>query len=170
MSLRSDRADAQPPPPVLGRLEEGATAGPTAFRRAVILPTGPTSGLDFWEAGRPDSDGLATLVASRSRAIAWAVSSSLRSGRWLGGLRFGMAGDSLGKTTKLQYGGAEDPRQRQVPSRPDFEDASLEIGPSITPALHRCGIRRRSFVDVIEEGTEATATTAVAIPARDRLL
>ena len=34
------------------------------------------------------------MASSRARAIALAVSSSFRSGRWLGGLRFEMTGDS----------------------------------------------------------------------------
>ena len=46
---------------------------------------------------RPGSAAFSGFASSRTRAIALAMSSSLRSGRWLGGLRFEMAGDSWGK-------------------------------------------------------------------------
>jgi hypothetical protein len=47
------------------------------------------------DAERPASEDFLAFASSWARAIARAVSSSLRSGRWLGGLRFGMVVDSL---------------------------------------------------------------------------
>ena len=90
---------ADQPVPVFGRLVEGATAGPPGFCR------GPMRLRQVGEV-RPrgvvgEAAGLGGLLGLRlladAKAIALAMSSSLRSGRWLGGLRFEMAGDSWGK-------------------------------------------------------------------------
>jgi hypothetical protein len=60
----------------------------------VPLPTWDMRDFEAADAARSDLVGLAALASSRMRAIARAVSSFFSSGRWLGGLRFEMAGDS----------------------------------------------------------------------------
>jgi len=85
-------------------LVEGDGGGPPVACRALVLLSRPVGEVNWLVCdGRSGAAGLSAGVSSRARAIALAVSSSLRSGRWLGGLRFEMAGDSRGKRGMPQH-------------------------------------------------------------------
>src|SRR5437899_1633092 len=87
-------------PGCFGRLVEGDGAGPPDTGRPPIprprlaCAMGPASRLRF------GPTGLSASLCSRASAIALAVASILRSGRWLGGLRFEIAVDSRGERGK----------------------------------------------------------------------
>jgi hypothetical protein len=83
-------------PGCLGRFVDGLGAGPPGNPRLPLLPPRPfiISGASLKEDRLGSLDLSAPWSSSRARAMAFAMSSNWRSGRWLGGLRFEMAGDS----------------------------------------------------------------------------
>jgi hypothetical protein len=92
--MREPTGTADQLPIVFGRLVEADGATPPAFRGPVPLPVCLMWGIESSEARRSDLEVFSGFASSRRRAIALAVSSILSSGRWLGGLRFEMAGVS----------------------------------------------------------------------------
>ncbi len=83
-------------PPDLGRFDEVSGVGPPTLRWPIPLTDIGGCRLGLESAPLRDSADFSAFASSWSRAMARAVSSSWRSGRWLGGLRFGagMGGDS----------------------------------------------------------------------------
>lgn len=103
----------------LGRLVEGVTAGPPNDRWPPFFPPRVVTGEFNAAAFRLSAEGFSATASSRALAIARAVASSLRSGRWLGGLRFEMAGDSWKNTFQC-------PDHRQI-ACPRQEDTTTEV-------------------------------------------
>lgn len=79
-----------------GRFVEVVGATLLALRGSLPRTAWLIADFEASDAKRSALVALSGLASSRSRAIAEAVSSIFISGRWLGGLRFGMAVDSLG--------------------------------------------------------------------------